>query len=139
MLAVTAGRFLHLAVGAQQSLLACARLGPSAPEGGKEPVAPFAEVGGEEGVQPLPAEEGRWGSGMRRGSGAEGLRVWPAPGQGQARAPIRTAPDQHRGPSKHAWWVTGLKGRPGDQKEGCKQAPRPDSPWLEGFSTAPRP
>lgn len=58
-LAVTAGHFLHLAVGAEQALLAGPGLGPTATEGGEEPVAPPAQVGGEEGVQLLPAERGR--------------------------------------------------------------------------------
>ena len=72
--AVTAGCFLHLAVGVQQALLPRPRFGPAAPEGSKEPVAPLAEVGGEEGVQLLPAEEGSGGLGGRRGSGAG---AWP--------------------------------------------------------------
>lgn len=137
-LAVAADRFLHLAVGVQQALLACPRLGPSAPEGSKEPMAPLAEVGREEGIQLLPAEEGRWVLGMRRGSGAggrargaEGFRGWHAAGQGQARP--RTGPRAQQ----HAWWARGLKGRPGDQQGSCEQARLPASPWLEGFSAAP--
>lgn len=58
-LAVAAGRLLHLAVGAEQALLAGPRLGPPAPEGGEEPVAALAQVRREEGVQPLPGEEVR--------------------------------------------------------------------------------
>lgn len=49
--------FLHLAVGAEQALLAGPSLGPTAPEGSKEPVASLTQVGREEGVQLLPVEE----------------------------------------------------------------------------------
>lgn len=59
MLTVATGHFLHLAVGVEQALLAGPSLGPTAPEGGKEPVAPPTQVGREEGVQLLPAEGGR--------------------------------------------------------------------------------
>lgn len=58
-LALAADGFRHLAVGAEQALLAGASPGPTAPEGSKEPVAPLTQVGREEGVQPLPGEEGR--------------------------------------------------------------------------------
>lgn len=39
---IAADCFLHLAVGIQQALLACSCLGPAAPEGSKEAVAPLA-------------------------------------------------------------------------------------------------
>lgn len=60
MLTVTACRFLYLAIGIQQALLAWPSLGPTAPEGSKEAVASLAEVGREEGVQLLPARERKW-------------------------------------------------------------------------------
>lgn len=72
-LAVAASRFLHLAVGIQQALLTCPSLGPTAPQGSKEPVAPLTEVGGEEGVQLLPTEEERRMLGVR----VLGLGAWP--------------------------------------------------------------
>lgn len=58
-LAVAADHFLHLAVGAEQALLAGPSLGPTAPEGSKEPVASLTQVGREEGVQFFPVEGGR--------------------------------------------------------------------------------
>lgn len=58
-LAVAADGLLHLAVGAEQALLAGPSPGPTAPERSKEPVASLTQVGREEGVQPLPVEEGR--------------------------------------------------------------------------------
>lgn len=69
---LTVASFLHFAVSIQQALFTCPRLGPSAPECRKEPMAPLAEVGREEGIQLLPAQEGRWVPSMRRGSGAGG-------------------------------------------------------------------
>lgn len=61
LLALAAGYLLHPAVGVQQALLASSGLGPTAPEGSEEPVAPLTEVGREEGVQLLPVEEGKQG------------------------------------------------------------------------------
>lgn len=59
VLAVAADHFLHLAVGVEQALLTGPSLGPTAPEGSKEPMASLTQVGREEGVQFLPVEEGR--------------------------------------------------------------------------------
>lgn len=57
--AVAADHFLHLAVGVEQALLTGPSLGPTAPEGSKEPMASLTQVGREEGAQFLPVEEGR--------------------------------------------------------------------------------
>lgn len=93
--AAAADCFLHLAVGAQQALLARPRLGTAAPEGSKEAVAPLAEMGREEGVQLLSVEEegGCWWP-CQRGQGLQGAgatpmgkgRAWLVPGLGSHRA-----------------------------------------------------
>lgn len=88
-LTVTAGCFLHLAVGIQQALLAWPSLGPAAPEGSKEAMASFAEVGRKEGVQLLPAGEGKWGrSGLSRGVSTV-LTGWARLGRWQGYEPLR--------------------------------------------------
>ena len=61
MLTLTPCCFFYLAVGVQQALLTWPSLGPAAPKGSKEAMASLAEVGREEGVQLLPAGEGKWG------------------------------------------------------------------------------
>lgn len=80
-LAVAADHFLHFAVGVEQALLARPGLGPPAPEGSEEPVAPLTQVGGEEGAQLLPMEEGKQTLGTRSSQagvarGDEVLGVW---------------------------------------------------------------
>lgn len=73
-LAVAADHFLHFAVGVEQALLARPGLGPPAPEGSEEPVAPLTQVGGEEGAQLLPMEEGKQTLGTRSSQAGAGQR-----------------------------------------------------------------
>lgn len=111
VLALAADRILHLAVGIEQALLAWPGLGPAAPEHSEEPVAPLTEVGGEEGVQLLPAERERGVPCVRRGSGAGACQRGRGPwGAACSRARAGEAPDEdrqrahcHEPGGKHGW------------------------------------